>query len=114
MSANVTVLLGFVFLCVLCRCCDRLRCTACDFDVLRFDEKEWAADVDYMFLRNCVPNTEKLSHKLVHTHSLTHSLTHANAIDFNLIVIFNSILIWRLMLLLLLVLLLLLLLLLLL
>eukprot|EP00899_Mesostigma_viride_P015831 jgi/Mesvir1/24249/Mv10953-RA.1 len=46
------------------RCCDKLRCTKCDFRVLNFDGKEWFEDVEYLFFRNCIPDEEKLSKKL--------------------------------------------------
>ena len=41
-----------------------LRCSKCDLRVLRFAEKRWEADVDYMFLRNHMPNVDKLLPKL--------------------------------------------------
>ncbi|TNN33284.1 Protein C8orf37 [Liparis tanakae] len=33
------------------RSCDQLRCTSCDFRVLTFDDCEWDASCDYLFLR---------------------------------------------------------------
>ena len=33
-------------------CCDRLRCTKCDLQVLSFDHTAWAPTADYMFFRN--------------------------------------------------------------
>ena len=42
----------------------RMRCSKCDHKVLRFVEKQWAADADYMFFRNFMPNVDKLSAKL--------------------------------------------------
>lgn len=45
-------------------CCDNLRCTRCDFKVLRFDGVAWHGDVDYMFFRNCYPDEEKMRGKL--------------------------------------------------
>ena len=45
-------------------CCDQLRCTRCDFKVLHFRDAEWFGDADYMFFRNCYPDTEKLGEKL--------------------------------------------------
>jgi hypothetical protein len=33
--------------------------------VLCFEGRRWADDVDYMFFRNCVPNRDKLLSKLV-------------------------------------------------
>merc|ERR1711865_14602 len=41
-----------------------LRCRKCDFRVLRFTDHKWTSDVDYMFFRNFVPNTDKLRKKL--------------------------------------------------
>lgn len=52
--------------------CDHLRCTACDFEVMKFDHKIWNTEnsdsissgddciVDYMFFRNFFPNRERL------------------------------------------------------
>jgi hypothetical protein len=37
------------------RCCDRLRCTACDFAVISFPETAWSEQVDYFFIRNKFP-----------------------------------------------------------
>lgn len=47
--------------------CDALRCTACDFDVLCIPHAAWAADTDYMFLRNFMPDVARLRAKLVDT-----------------------------------------------
>ena len=44
--------------------CDAMRCTRCDFKVIRFSDAEWAPDVDYMFFRNCYPDQARLSPKL--------------------------------------------------
>lgn len=44
--------------------CDHLRCIQCNFEVLYFKNCKWAADADYMFFRNSVPNVEKLNTKL--------------------------------------------------
>ena len=41
-----------------------LRCTRCDFKVLRFTDKQWADDAEYMFFRNFMPDTKKLQRKL--------------------------------------------------
>jgi len=45
-------------------CCDQLRCTACDFKVCQFDNFRWASDTNYLFLRNNVPDFQKLKSKL--------------------------------------------------
>lgn len=41
-----------------------LRCSKCDFRVIRFCEDEWDGSVDYMFFRNFMPDRAKLSAKL--------------------------------------------------
>uniref|UniRef100_A0A3B5L5Q5 Cilia- and flagella-associated protein 418 n=1 Tax=Xiphophorus couchianus TaxID=32473 RepID=A0A3B5L5Q5_9TELE len=46
------------------RSCDQLRCVSCDFRVLMFDDSEWDASCDYLFLRNNVPDRQKLRAKL--------------------------------------------------
>ena len=53
------VLLAGVF-----RACDQLRCTDCDFSVLSFDNVHWATNTDYLFLRNNMPDLERLRSKL--------------------------------------------------
>lgn len=50
-----------------CRACSSLRCTACDFDVLRFPGRAWDRGVDYMYFRNHMPNTTLLGAKLLPT-----------------------------------------------
>ncbi|KAM8870045.1 cilia- and flagella-associated protein 418 [Spinachia spinachia] len=45
------------------RSCDQLRCTSCDFRVLTFDNRVWDS-CDYLFLRNNVPDREKLGARL--------------------------------------------------
>ena len=47
-----------------CRTCDRLRYTDCDFNVLSFDDVHWAANTDYLFLRNNMPDYQRLKSKL--------------------------------------------------
>ncbi|XP_036986989.2 cilia- and flagella-associated protein 418 isoform X1 [Artibeus jamaicensis] len=47
------------------RACDRLRCTACDFWVESYDDYMWDRSCDYMFLRNNMPEFQKLKTKLV-------------------------------------------------
>ncbi|CAK8682500.1 cilia- and flagella-associated protein 418-like [Clavelina lepadiformis] len=46
------------------RACDRLRCTSCDFRVEQFNDYEWRSSVDYLFLRNNMPDFKKLLPKL--------------------------------------------------
>ncbi|XP_070768662.1 cilia- and flagella-associated protein 418 [Enoplosus armatus] len=46
------------------RSCDQLRCTSCDFRVLMFDDCEWDSSCDYLFLRNNMPDRQKLRAKL--------------------------------------------------
>nr|CAB3227218.1 protein C8orf37 homolog [Phallusia mammillata] len=46
------------------RCCDRLRCTSCDFKVQRFPGYQWKHDIDYLFLRNNMPEFSKVVKKL--------------------------------------------------
>mmetsp|Transcript_14208 Transcript_14208/g.43062 ORF Transcript_14208/g.43062 Transcript_14208/m.43062 type:complete len:215 (+) Transcript_14208:100-744(+) len=41
-----------------------LRCTKCDFRVYVFDDRRWSASVDYMFLRNFMPDATKVIAKL--------------------------------------------------
>ncbi|XP_039475635.1 protein C8orf37 homolog isoform X2 [Oreochromis aureus] len=46
------------------RSCDQLRCISCDFRVLMFDDCEWDSSCDYLFLRNNMPERQKLRTKL--------------------------------------------------
>eukprot|EP00960_Hanusia_phi_P050962 760520-Hanusia_phi.AAC.5 len=39
------------------RACDKLRCTKCDFDVLRIKDMTWHSDCEYLFFRNFYPNS---------------------------------------------------------
>lgn len=48
----------------LIRKCDNLRCTKCDFRVIWFDNYAWSPTVNYIFLRNNVPDFFKLQEKL--------------------------------------------------
>ncbi|XP_008292089.1 cilia- and flagella-associated protein 418 [Stegastes partitus] len=52
------------------RSCDQLRCISCDFRVLMFDDCEWDSSCDYLFLRNNMPDHEKLRSKLKKRRSL--------------------------------------------
>lgn len=47
------------------RSCDRLRCTDCDFKVSIFDNYQWHSSIDYLFLRNNIPDFDRLKPKLV-------------------------------------------------
>ncbi|KAF3692432.1 Protein C8orf37 -like protein [Channa argus] len=46
------------------RSCDQLRCISCDFRVLMFDDCEWDSSCDYLFLRNNMPDCQRLRAKL--------------------------------------------------
>lgn len=46
------------------RSCGQLRCVSCDFWVLMFDDCEWDLSCDYLFLRNNMPDCQKLRSKL--------------------------------------------------
>ena len=46
------------------RCCDSLRCTDCDFCISMFDNYQWHSSTDYLFLRNNMPDYERLKSKL--------------------------------------------------
>lgn len=48
------------------RVCDSLRCTDCDFKVEIFDDRSWHPKTDYLFLRNNMPDFEKLKSNLLH------------------------------------------------
>ncbi|XP_007488196.1 cilia- and flagella-associated protein 418 isoform X2 [Monodelphis domestica] len=47
------------------RTCDQLRCTACDFRVLSFDDYMWDKSCDYLFFRNNMPEFSKLKAKMI-------------------------------------------------
>nr|XP_045361396.1 cilia- and flagella-associated protein 418 isoform X2 [Camelus bactrianus] len=49
----------------LTRACDRLRCVACDFWVVSYDDHRWDRSCDYLFFRNNMPEFHKLKTKLV-------------------------------------------------
>ena len=40
--------------------CDRIRCSKCDFNVVRFTDTAWSERCDYLFFRNFFPDAEKL------------------------------------------------------
>ncbi|XP_066122110.1 cilia- and flagella-associated protein 418 isoform X1 [Saccopteryx bilineata] len=47
------------------RVCDHLRCIACDFWVVSYDDYMWDKSCDYLFFRNNMPEFHKLKTKLV-------------------------------------------------
>eukprot|EP00002_Diphylleia_rotans_P025976 TRINITY_DN5154_c0_g1_i2.p1 TRINITY_DN5154_c0_g1~~TRINITY_DN5154_c0_g1_i2.p1 ORF type:complete len:243 (+),score=64.54 TRINITY_DN5154_c0_g1_i2:71-799(+) len=47
------------------RACDRMRCTSCDWKVYRFENYAWGDQTDYLFLRNNIPDFERLKPNLV-------------------------------------------------
>uniref|UniRef100_H2ZFB3 Cilia- and flagella-associated protein 418 n=1 Tax=Ciona savignyi TaxID=51511 RepID=H2ZFB3_CIOSA len=47
------------------RCCDQLRCTNCDFHVEQYNNYKWDNTVDYLFLRNNMPDFQKVASKLI-------------------------------------------------
>ncbi|XP_006900422.1 PREDICTED: protein C8orf37 homolog [Elephantulus edwardii] len=47
------------------RACDHLRCIACDFSVVSYDDCMWDKSCDYLFFRNNMPEFHKLKSKLV-------------------------------------------------
>ncbi|GFY75239.1 protein C8orf37 homolog [Trichonephila inaurata madagascariensis] len=44
--------------------CDSLRCTSCDFKVSIFRDFAWDPSTNYLFLRNNMPDFEKVRSKL--------------------------------------------------
>ena len=46
------------------RVCDNMLCLACNLPVLAMDNVQWDETTDYLFLRNNVPNIDKLRAKL--------------------------------------------------
>ncbi|XP_072007560.1 cilia- and flagella-associated protein 418 [Engystomops pustulosus] len=47
------------------RACHQLRCTACDFNIVTFDDYRWDASCDYLFFRNSMPELSKLQTKMI-------------------------------------------------
>lgn len=47
------------------RACDCLRCIACDFRVVSYNDYMWDKSCDYLFFRNNMPEFHKLKTKLV-------------------------------------------------
>ncbi|KAI8818784.1 retinal maintenance-domain-containing protein [Fimicolochytrium jonesii] len=46
------------------RSCNRVRCVKCDFRCLAFPDATWTPDTDYLFLRNNMPDVERMQEKL--------------------------------------------------
>lgn len=46
------------------RTCDALRCTKCDFSVIRIKDMRWTDACDYLFFRNFYPDQAKLKANL--------------------------------------------------
>ena len=67
MQLDLVMLTFFdLFVCLFIRrACNALRCTSCDFNVEMFDDVIWDSKTDYLFLRNNVPNFEKLKVNLI-------------------------------------------------
>ncbi|GAB1288302.1 Cilia- and flagella-associated protein 418 [Apodemus speciosus] len=47
------------------RACDRLRCVACDFRIVSYNDYMWDKSCDYLFFRNNMPEFQKLRTKLI-------------------------------------------------
>ncbi|CAH6777383.1 2610301B20Rik [Phodopus roborovskii] len=47
------------------RACDRLRCLACDFRIVSYDDYVWDKSCDYLFFRNNMPEFHRLKAKLI-------------------------------------------------
>ncbi|KAH0517608.1 hypothetical protein LTLLF_119465 [Microtus ochrogaster] len=47
------------------RACDQLRCIACDFRIVSYNDYMWDKSCDYLFFRNNMPEFHKLKAKLV-------------------------------------------------
>lgn len=47
------------------QCCSNLRCHNCDFSIEMFDNFRWSPDIDYLFLRNNMPDLSKLQSRLL-------------------------------------------------
>lgn len=43
------------------RACNRIRCTSCDFEVVRFAGASWRSEADYLFFRLNMPNAARLN-----------------------------------------------------
>ncbi|XP_076338827.1 cilia- and flagella-associated protein 418-like isoform X2 [Tachypleus tridentatus] len=48
------------------RACSNLRCLSCDFNVTMFDNYCWDQSTDYLFLRNNMPDFQRVKKKLSH------------------------------------------------
>ncbi|KAL1775598.1 C8orf37-like [Sigmodon hispidus] len=47
------------------RACDRLRCVACDFRIVSYNDYMWDKSCDYLFFRNNMPEFHRLKAKLI-------------------------------------------------
>ncbi|MEJ1279636.1 protein C8orf37 homolog isoform X2 [Cricetulus griseus] len=47
------------------RACDQLRCVACDFRIVSYNDYMWDKSCDYLFFRNNMPEFHKLKAKLI-------------------------------------------------
>ncbi|KAM8966837.1 cilia- and flagella-associated protein 418-like [Pelodytes ibericus] len=47
------------------RACNQLRCTACDFNIVIFDDYKWDPSCDYLFFRNRMPEVSKLQSGMI-------------------------------------------------
>ena len=48
----------------ICSICSHLRCTGCDFRIRRFNHFKWRPGTDYLFLRNNMPEFDRVRVKL--------------------------------------------------
>lgn len=47
------------------KACNQLRCTACDFIIVVFEDNKWDQSCDYLFFRNSMPELSKLKCKMI-------------------------------------------------
>ncbi|KAF3822629.1 hypothetical protein GH733_008003, partial [Mirounga leonina] len=63
-DTTYSILLAYSIIIVIIAC-DHLRCIACDFWVVSYDDYMWDKSCDYLFFRNNMPEFHKLRTKLV-------------------------------------------------
>ncbi|CAL1278306.1 unnamed protein product [Larinioides sclopetarius] len=63
-TSVVLAVIDFPWLSALVNACDSLRCTNCDFKVSIFRDFAWDSSTNYLFLRNNMPDFEKVRSKL--------------------------------------------------